>query len=330
MIRYNWIGGGGHCIDLVETQGGKGQIDLDPGYRNTLVYGNIINNGPRGATTMIHYGGDQYIYENYRHGTLHFYDNTVLNLSDQRGGNSRYSTILFYLPLVNETGGAHVQESVDCHDNVFYNLPKTVGSVPSDFYLLSTNGPGTLNLGFNLARPGIQPFKPPYNAPFIGTISGLAQLKTVSPDMSNINVTSLPGLQGAGSRVAKAAGPFTAASHPASSTGTSRVSPVVDHTKASIPVIKLKTVGVDTKSVRGGVMVNGRVVLTGKATERAAYVSLLTSDPSVRVPSTVVIPIGTEFKSFSIPTLSVASARIVTITALLDGVSVTTTVTLQP
>ena len=176
VIRYNWIEGGGHCIDLVETQGGQGAIDLDPSYRKTFVYGNVIHNDPTGATTMIHYGGDQYAYQYYRKGTLYFYNNTVINQVNQVGTASRYYTMLFYLPTLAETGGAAVQETVDCRNNVIYNIPQTTGKAPSDFYLLSTDGTGTLNLGVNWSSPGVLPHSLPYNAPFIGTVNGMANL----------------------------------------------------------------------------------------------------------------------------------------------------------
>lgn len=78
VIRYNWLEDGGHLIDLVDAQEAVAETVAMPGFHETFVYGNVlIRNGTREGT-MIHYGGDSGIYEHYRKGTLHFYENTVV------------------------------------------------------------------------------------------------------------------------------------------------------------------------------------------------------------------------------------------------------------
>ena len=176
VIRYNKIGGGGHCLDLVETMGGQGYIDQQPSYRTSFVYGNKIINGPNGATNLIHYGGDQWNYTYYRRGTLYFYDNTVITQTNQRSnppqGTDRWYTQVFELPGQGDTGGAPVQEIVDCRNNIIDNLPLTPGMAPSILNMITTDGTGTLILNQNWLSPGTAQSCPIYNGTFIGTITG--------------------------------------------------------------------------------------------------------------------------------------------------------------
>src|SRR6185503_20831142 len=60
VIRYNFVQGGGHLLDLVEAQNYAATTLTLASYRDTYVYGNVLYNGPAGqsATTPIHYGGD--------------------------------------------------------------------------------------------------------------------------------------------------------------------------------------------------------------------------------------------------------------------------------
>ena len=176
VIRYNWIGGGGHCIDLVETQGGAGYIDQQPSYNQTFVYGNVLWNGPQGATTLVHYGGDQWNYTYYRRGTLYFYDNTVVTQANQRSdpqqATDRYQTQMFKLPTLGETAKQPVEEVVNCDNNIIYNIPRTPGRHASSLEMLATDGTGTLNLGRNWLSPGTVAYHPIYQGNFIGTITG--------------------------------------------------------------------------------------------------------------------------------------------------------------
>jgi hypothetical protein len=178
VIRYNCIGGGGHCIDLVETMGGQGYLDLQPSYRTSFVYGNVIANGSQGAADLIHYGGDQWNYTYYRRGTLYFYDNTVGTQANQRSNpqqpTDRWSTQVFELPSQGETGGASVQEIVDCRNSIFYSIPLTPGLAASALNMITTDGTGTLILNRNWLSPGTAQSAPIYDGTFIGTITGWA------------------------------------------------------------------------------------------------------------------------------------------------------------
>lgn len=77
VFRYNFVEGGAHLLDLVDTQEAKAwHVDL-PAYHETFVYGNVLRS--TGLTgSMIHYGGDSEEYELYRKGTLYFFHNTVV------------------------------------------------------------------------------------------------------------------------------------------------------------------------------------------------------------------------------------------------------------
>jgi hypothetical protein len=84
VIRYNWIEAGNRTLDLVDSD--HGDLIDDPSYPETFVYGNVlikhdvVENGQ-----VLHYGGDSGNTENYRKGTLWFYNNTVVSY---RSGNT--------------------------------------------------------------------------------------------------------------------------------------------------------------------------------------------------------------------------------------------------
>ena len=84
VVRYNWIEGGARMLDLVDAQEHVKAALADPRYRKTYVYGNVLIAGPEDAQNPVHYGGDTDGFEqNFRKGTLYFYDNTVILKSDQ-------------------------------------------------------------------------------------------------------------------------------------------------------------------------------------------------------------------------------------------------------
>ncbi len=80
IFRYNFIVGGNRAFDLVD---GGGFVQL-PSYHKTYIYGNVIvDNGQSTNSSMVHYGGDSGDTSIYRKGTLHFFNNTVLNIRPQ-------------------------------------------------------------------------------------------------------------------------------------------------------------------------------------------------------------------------------------------------------
>ncbi|MFO0555591.1 MAG: right-handed parallel beta-helix repeat-containing protein [Polyangiaceae bacterium] len=84
-IRYNWIEDGGHLIDLVDAQEAQSDTVGMPSFHESYVYGNILLRNGTDKGSMVHYGGDSGLYENYRKGTLHFFQNTVIVRNESAG-----------------------------------------------------------------------------------------------------------------------------------------------------------------------------------------------------------------------------------------------------
>ncbi|HQU81776.1 MAG TPA: Ig domain-containing protein [Pyrinomonadaceae bacterium] len=106
VVRYNWIESGNRQLDLVDGEDSI-LIRSAPEYRKTFVYGNIlIEPDGAGNNQITHYGGDSGTIENYRKGTLYFYNNTIVST---RTGN----TTLFRL--------SSNEEACDARNNIFYN-----------------------------------------------------------------------------------------------------------------------------------------------------------------------------------------------------------------
>ncbi len=105
VVRYNWIESGNRQLDLVDAEDDPTLI-VDPRYRDTYVYGNVlIEPDGAGNSQIVHYGGDSGDEDIYRKGTLHFYENTVVST---RSGN----TTLLRLSTNDE--------SADVRNNVVY------------------------------------------------------------------------------------------------------------------------------------------------------------------------------------------------------------------
>ena len=103
-VRYNWIDGGNRLLDLVDGEDSQ-NIIKHPRYNDTFVYGNVLIKRNGGNNQIIHYGGDSGRLGEYRKGTLHLYDNTIVSL---RSGN----TTLLRL--------SSSEEYADVHHNILY------------------------------------------------------------------------------------------------------------------------------------------------------------------------------------------------------------------
>jgi hypothetical protein len=132
IVRYNWIEGGNRQLDLVDAEDSS-VIVADPSYRTTLVYGNILIEPPNdGNRQMVHYGGDSGAVSDYRKGTLHMYNNTLVSTRTDRTTLLRLST--------NE-------ETADFRNNIVY--PALAGNTVA---LLDQTG--VLFLTHNWFKPG--------------------------------------------------------------------------------------------------------------------------------------------------------------------------------
>ncbi|MFN7920353.1 MAG: hypothetical protein U0Q16_09665 [Bryobacteraceae bacterium] len=133
VVRYNWIEEGNRQLDLVET--GVASWRGDPRYSQTFVYGNIlIENDVSDNSQIVHYGGDSGDTTTYRHGTLFFYDNTVIS-------NRSSNTTLMRL--------SSMQESADVRNNIVF--PTKAGYA---LYILDDTG--VADLRNNWLRQGWQ------------------------------------------------------------------------------------------------------------------------------------------------------------------------------
>jgi hypothetical protein len=160
VVRYNWIEGGNRQLDLVEAEDSV-QIRTDPGYRETHVYGNIlIEPAAAGNRQVTHYGGDGGNTQNYRKGTLYFYNNTVVSTRTDR-------TTLFRLSTNSER--------CDARNNLFYAT--AAGNTVS---LLDVSG--VLDFQHNWIKPGwVNSF-----GSFQGTVNNLGgNVQTSSPGFVN-------------------------------------------------------------------------------------------------------------------------------------------------
>ena len=101
VIRYNWIEpSAAHLLDLVEAEEHKKTAVLDPRYRQTFVYGNVMKHLT--SSSVVHYGGDhqdQVAY--FRKGELFFFNNTVV-IADRPGEEVPWGQGVFVVETVDE------------------------------------------------------------------------------------------------------------------------------------------------------------------------------------------------------------------------------------
>jgi hypothetical protein len=142
VIRYNYVEGTVRLLDLVDAQDHVNFAKADPRYRQTFVYGNVLLSGPKDASALIHYGGDTTGFEqNFRKGTLYFYNNTVVESANQ--------TDMWNTTLVNADT---MDEHVDMRNNVIWSKGTT------SFHLIglagqAVIGPNWISTGY---VPGLE------------------------------------------------------------------------------------------------------------------------------------------------------------------------------
>jgi hypothetical protein len=217
VIRYNEFDmtDESNVLALLDPQGGSGFIELQPDYRDSYVYGNLITieNYASGISLFwwgAYNGASSYAAEH--RGTLYFYNNTVV-IHHSRAA-------LFFLPSTDYVGSAVVQEVVDCRNNIFYVDPAGQAN-PYDaltwFTGGATNGGGAINLGVNWVSPGTQK-DAPFHA-YGGALNGVANL--IVGDGSGANNPHFVDMNGhdyhaaAGANTVDASGPLPAAVLPA-------------------------------------------------------------------------------------------------------------------
>jgi hypothetical protein len=136
VIVYNRIDTGFHALDLVDPEDGAPTLCAQPDFGEVDVCGNIIDNTQ--ATTIIHFGGDTGVSQDYQT-RLIFWNNTVVSWNSYPDGG-RYYTVLFKL-------GAGQTAYVD--NNIFESL-STDGTWSGDLYLSANDyTQGHMVLGTN-------------------------------------------------------------------------------------------------------------------------------------------------------------------------------------
>lgn len=157
VVRFNTFASNcGIHLNLMDSTGGQSLIHHDPGYAQTFVYGNLIDEAPAvaHATTLVFYGGDSGTTANYRQGTLHFYNNTLVLTGD--AGHGIYpETFLFNMAMPSALA--------DVRNNVLQATPVTPGT-PGKIAVMAL-GQGTVNLGNNWVSPNAAAF-------WIGHVTG--------------------------------------------------------------------------------------------------------------------------------------------------------------
>ncbi len=144
IVRYNWIEGGARQLDLVEAEDGWAMMKDLPEYANAFVYGNVLVSHDDGSN-VVHFGGDNGLEDKYRLGTLYFYGNTVLAISDQ---TKLWRTSVFQV--------ATNRQTVDVRNNVFFATSKTLGAAATTLTLMNQSGHAVV--GKNVAGPAIGGF----------------------------------------------------------------------------------------------------------------------------------------------------------------------------
>ncbi|MEY2562364.1 MAG: hypothetical protein QOH88_557 [Verrucomicrobiota bacterium] len=174
IIRYNEFDmtEQSNVLALLDPQGGSGYIELQPHYRDSYVYGNLVTIENYASDTDLFWWGSYNgasQYEALHRGTLYFYHNTVVVHHGKVG--------LFFLPSTTYTGSAQTYENVDCRNNIFYVDPTYQTSVYNALHWMvggATNGGGDINLGTNWVSPGTLKDSPGHA--YGGALNGMGNL----------------------------------------------------------------------------------------------------------------------------------------------------------
>lgn len=154
VVRYNWIEGGAHLLDLVEPEDSVRITAKHPSYGATFVYGNVLVSLPSSGSSVIHYGGDNGDTPTYRKGTLWLVHNTfIVRATEQQ----RWSTSVVRPETDDET--------VELHGNVVVRVGTT--------HVALAKAHGKLALGANWVMDGVEHFAEKGHS---GTLAGEANL----------------------------------------------------------------------------------------------------------------------------------------------------------
>ncbi len=202
VIRYNYIEGGAHSLDLVEAEDFPSTALANPAYRSTFVYGNVLRNDA-GARAIVHYGGDHFGSTPganwgeplFRKGTLYFFNNTVHGTGSS-GRLFRIST---------------TEETVQAWNNIFYFEGQAyLREAENDGVGSSWIKDGNLSLGVNWIRSGWSAARTSLGGSVVGSTSLI--VGAAAP----IDLTSYVPLAGSPVLNSGSTGPEAAAGYPVS------------------------------------------------------------------------------------------------------------------
>ncbi len=175
IIRYNEFDmtEQSNVLNLADAQGGSGHIDVQPDYRDSYVYGNLITIQPYASSiSMVFWGafnGPNFYAAQHR-GTLHFYHNTIVNHHE--------SVALFLMPDRTYTGTNRTYETVDCRNNIFFTDTTLQNNIYDAMYFTTGGsnslGGGDVVLGKNWISPNWRKESP--NHPSTSQLLGTANL----------------------------------------------------------------------------------------------------------------------------------------------------------
>jgi hypothetical protein len=132
VVRYNFIEGGIARMDLVEAQNSLVDTFVDPAYRKTHFYGNVISSDSASQSSFpFHYGGDSGAHWEYSHGICYFAYNTFVLRFNQ---SEQFRLILFRM----KQDAGTVAGVFDVRNNVVVVKPDS-GATPES-YPIDKNG----------------------------------------------------------------------------------------------------------------------------------------------------------------------------------------------
>jgi hypothetical protein len=180
VIRYNWIEDGAHIMDIVDAQESKDVTRPMPSFHATYVYGNVVIRGTTPSGSMIHYGGDSGVLDDYRKGTLFFYNNTVVVKNE---GYPPYTRTAVFELSTND-------EHLDSRNNVYFST-----APPDDLHAVGMLG------GRDQVSSGVATFagdwvKKGWTAHDL-TRGGTADLRAQLHDLEKMATGDLPGFRDA-------------------------------------------------------------------------------------------------------------------------------------
>ena len=218
IIRYNEFDmtEQSNVLNLADAQGGSGHIDVQPDYRDSYVYGNLITIQPYASSiSMVFWGafnGPNFYAAQHR-GTLHFYHNTIVNHHE--------NVALFLMPDRTYTGTNRTYETVECRNNIFFTDTALQNNIYDAMYFTTGGsnslGGGDVVLGKNWISPNWRKESP--NHPSTSQLLGTANLI-----VGDVNGANNPGFADmanrdyrllSGANSLDAAGPLAPAALPA-------------------------------------------------------------------------------------------------------------------